>query len=467
MTDRPLVELAAAIRAREVSPVELTRACLDRIARLDGRLRAFITVDTEGALRAARAREAEVAAGRWRGPLHGVPLAHKDLFAVGGLPTSCGTKTADYFTAERDATAVARLVAAGAITLGKLNMTELALGPFGDNAHHGDVQNPWRPGHVTGGSSSGSGAAVAAGLACGALGSDTGGSIRLPAACCGIVSLKPTYGRVSRAGAMPLSWSLDHVGPMARTVRDAALLLGIIAGHDPEDPTTSPRPVPDYGAGLEAPITGLRVGVPRTYYWDGVDAEVTGATREAIRALEGLGARVVELELPDPQVLVDVSNVIARSESAAVHARLVHEQPHALQPAVRARLEVGFHISAHEYLQATRLRARLAREFVRDVFGRVDVLVAPTIPEPPPAYAAAKAGSAEDVVQRMGRFSRLTRPFNTLGLPALSVPCGFSTAGLPLGLQVVGRPFDEATILRGGGAYEQAAGWSRRRPPLD
>lgn len=467
MTDRPIVELAAAIRARELSPVELVRACLDRIEHLDGRLRAFITVDAEGALRAARAREAEVQAGGLRGPLHGIPLAWKDLFGVRGLPTSCGTKIADYFATAQDATAVARLTATGAITLGKLNMTELALGPFGDNAHHGDVENPWRPGHVSGGSSSGSGAAVAAGLTCGALGTDTGGSIRLPAACCGIVGLKPTYGRVSRAGVMPLSWSLDHAGPMARTVRDVALVTGIIAGHDPEDATTSLRPVPDYLAGLDAPVAGLRIGVPRNYYWDGVDPEVGDAARAAIRVLEGLGARVDELELPDPQVLVDVSNVIARSESAAVHARLVREQPHALQPTVRARLEVGFHIPAYEYLQALRLRAQLAEAFGREVFARVDALATPTIPERPPAYAAAKAGSAEEVVQRMGRFSRLTRPFNTLGLPVLSVPCGFSANGLPLGLQLAGRPFDEATVLRLGHAYEQAAGWSRHRPPLD
>ncbi|MBI2469070.1 MAG: amidase [Candidatus Rokubacteria bacterium] len=467
MTDRPIVELAAAIRVRELSPVELVRACLDRIERLDGRLRAFITVDAEGALRAARAREAEVQAGRLRGPLHGIPLAWKDLFGVRGLPTSCGTKIAHYFATAQDATAVARLTATGAITLGKLNMTELALGPFGDNAHHGDVQNPWRPGHASGGSSSGSGAAVAAGLACGALGTDTGGSIRLPAACCGIVGLKPTYGRVSRAGVMPLSWSLDHAGPMARTVRDVALVTGIIAGHDPEDATTSLRPVPDYRATLDAPIAGLRIGVPRNYYWDGVDPEVGDAARAAIRVLEGLGARVDELELPDPQVLVDVSNVIARSESAAVHARLVREQPHALQPTVRARLEVGFHIPAYEYLQALRLRAQLAEAFGREVFARVDALATPTIPEPPPAYAAAKAGSAEEVVQRMGRFSRLTRPFNTLGVPVLSVPCGVSRDGLPFGLQLAGRPFDEATVLRLGHAYEQAAGWSRHRPPLD
>jgi aspartyl-tRNA(Asn)/glutamyl-tRNA(Gln) amidotransferase subunit A len=464
--DGSLASLAGAIRARTVSPVEVTEACLARIARLDGRLRSFITVDAEGALRAARALEAEAAAGTWRGPLHGVPLAYKDLCHVRGLPTSCGTKTAEYFTGEHECTAVARLARAGAITLGKLNMTELALGPFGDNAHHGDVQNPWRPGHVSGGSSSGSGAAVAAGFAAGALGSDTGGSIRLPAAACGIVGLKPTYGRVSRAGVMPLSWSLDHVGPMTRTVRDAAIMLSVIAGRDGRDATTSTRRVPDYLASLERPVTGLRVGVPENYYFEGVAHEIEAGVREAARQLGRLGAALRALTVPDPQILHGLCTVIARSESAVIHERLVRERPHELQPAVRARLEVGFHLSAHDYLQALRVRARLTRQFIAGVFAEVDALVLPVIPEPAPALAEAKAGSVDEVVRRMGRFSRLTRPFNGLGLPALSVPCGFSSDGLPLAFQIVGRPFDEETVLRLGHAYQGATDWHTRRPAL-
>jgi aspartyl-tRNA(Asn)/glutamyl-tRNA(Gln) amidotransferase subunit A len=466
VTDEPLAALAARIRTREISPVEATEGCLARIETLGPRLRAFLHVDAETALRTARIREAEAKAGRSRGPLHGVPLAHKDLFAWGGRAASCGTAVPEYFRAGRDATALTRLEAAGAVTLGRLNLSELALGPFGDNAHHGDAETPWRPGHAAGGSSSGSGSAVAAGLAYGALGTDTGGSIRLPAACCGIVGLKPTYGRVSRAGAMPLSWSLDHVGPLARTVRDAATLLGVIAGADPADATASRRAVPDYVAGLDRPIAGLRVGVPDRYYWDDLDAEVLAAVRTAIDGLRGLGALVTECAVPDPALLNDLANVIARSESAAVHARMVRESPHALQPAVRARLEIGFHLSAHDYLQAARLRARATRAFVDEVFAKVDVVAAPTIPEPAPALAAVKAGSPAEIVRRMGRFSRLTGPWNALGLPALSVPCGFAADGRPVGLQLVGRPFDEATILRAGHAYEQAAGWWRRRPPL-
>ncbi|MBI3109053.1 MAG: Asp-tRNA(Asn)/Glu-tRNA(Gln) amidotransferase subunit GatA [Candidatus Rokubacteria bacterium] len=467
MTDWTLASVAADIRAGRLSPVEATRACLDRIARLDGRLRAFITLDGEGALATARTLEADARAGRWRGPLHGVPLAFKDLCHIRGLPSSCGTKTPHYFFAEAECTAVRRLVGAGAVTLGKLNMSELAMGPFGDNAHHGDVQNPWRLGHCAGGSSSGSGAAVAAGLAMGALGTDTGGSIRLPAGCCGIVGLKPTYGRVSRAGVMPLSWSMDHVGPMALTVRDVALLLGVIAGHDPEDATSSPRAAADYAAALGHPIAGLRVGVPENYYFHGVDPEMEAGVRRAAGALEEFGARVSEVRIPDPGLITDVANIIARAESAAIHSRLLRERPQDLQPAVRARLELGVRIPAHDYLQALRLRARLAREFIREVFSEVDALAAPVIPEPAPALADVKAGTTEDVTARMKQFSRLTRPWNGLGLPALSVPCGFSGAGLPLGFQIVGRPFDEVTVLRLGHAYEQAAGWHLRRPPLD
>jgi len=395
-----------------------------------------------------------------------VPLAHKDLCHVPGLPTSCGTKTREYFASTVECTAVARLREAGAVTLGKLNMSELAMGPFGDNAHHGDVQNPWKLGHCSGGSSSGSAAAVAAGFALGALGSDTGGSIRLPAACCGVVGLKPTYGRVSRAGAMPLSWSLDHLGPLTRTVADAARLLGIVAGYDPHDATSSRRGVPFYERMLASSVDGLRVGVPENYYFDGVATEMDAGVRAAARVLEGAGIRVMPVRVPDPRPLADVCNVISRSESAAIHARVARERPHELQPAVRARIEVGFHISAHDYLQALRLRARFTREFIADVFAEVDALLAPVIPEPAPELATVKAGPADEVVARMGRFSRLTRPFNGLGLPALALPCGRSADGRPLALQIVGRAFDETTVLRLGHAYQEATSWHLELPSV-
>jgi aspartyl-tRNA(Asn)/glutamyl-tRNA(Gln) amidotransferase subunit A len=462
--DWTVASLVEAIRKKTLSPVDAVRGYLDRIERLNPKLSHFITVDAEGALARARALGGEPP----RGPLHGVPLAYKDLCAVAGLPTSCGTKTPDYFLSTRDCTAVTRLSRAGAITLGKLNMSELAMGPFGDNAHHGDAQNPWRSGHITGGSSSGSGGAVAARLCAGALGSDTGGSIRLPAAVCGIVGLKPTYGRVSRAGAMALSWSHDHLGPMTLTVRDCALLLGVMAGRDPADATSSHRKVPDYTAALGGSVRGLRVGVLDGYYVDGLHPEVERATRDAIEVIGKLGTRVERLTVTDPEPMVAAcNNKMVAAEAAAIHSRILKERPGELQPAVLARLAPGLRVSAYDYIQGSRLRAQLTREFITNVFSRTDVLVTPTIPEPAPALAEAKSGTTDDVVKRMGRFSRLTRPFNALGLPVLSVPCGFSAAGLPIGLQIVGRPFDEATVLRLGHAYEEAAGWTGRRPDLD
>jgi aspartyl-tRNA(Asn)/glutamyl-tRNA(Gln) amidotransferase subunit A len=466
VSDFTLTTLAEAIRAKKLSAVEAVSACLDRIARLDDKLHAFIAVDADGALAAARRRDAELASGRTRGPLHGVPLAYKDLCHIAGMSTSCGTATPDYFRSQDECSAMTRLADAGAITLGKLNMSELASGPFGDNPHHGDVQNPWRAGHASGGSSSGSGAAVAAGLAFGALGTDTGGSIRLPAACCGIVGLKPTYGRVSRAGVMALSWSLDHVGPMTRTVADAALMLSVMAGHDPRDATSSHRPVPPTLTLVDGSVSGLRVGVAENFYFDGIDPEMDSAVRAAIAGLDDLGARIETLALPDPSSMVSLSNVIARAEAAAVHHRVLRERPHELGDAVRVRLGIGLGISAADYLQALRLRSRLTREFIAEVFARVDVLVLPVIPEPAPTYAANEEGGVEAKVARMGRFSRLTRPLNGLGLPALSVPCGRSRDGLPLAFQIVGRPFDEPTVLRLGHAYETAAG-GLGPPPLD
>ena len=461
--DFTVASLAEAVRTKRVSPVELVRDCLARIDSRNPALRAFITVDADGALATARALEAEAVGGRLRGPLHGVPVAHKDLCVVPGLPTSCGTRTRDYFHSDVPCTAAARLAAAGAILLGKLNMTELAMGPFGDNAHHGDVQNPWRAGHASGGSSSGSAAAVAAGLVAGAIGSDTGGSIRLPAACCGVVGLKPTYGRVSRAGVMPLSWTMDHIGPLAATVTDAALLFSLMAGHDAADPTSSPRPLDDVVGALEMPVAGLRAAVPEAHFFDELSGDVEAAVRAAIGVLEKLGIRVGRATLPDLTSLTqECSTPIVAAEAATAHGRLLRERRDEVQPVVYARAAVGFSVSAVQYLEAQRMRERFVQEFAA-AFADADVLLMPTIPEPAPAYAAAKAGSVEEIVTRMGRFSRLTRPLNAAAVPALSVPCGFSADGRPLALQIVGRAFDEATVLRVGRAYERATDW--RRPP--
>lgn len=466
MNEGTISWLAREIRARRISPVEATEACIERVSRLDEHLRAFITLDATAAHETAKALESEAISGRWRGSLHGVPLAFKDIFQVRGFATSCGTRTPDYFVAPHDSTAVSRMTGAGAVTLGKLNMSELAMGPFGDNTEHGDVQNPWRAGHCAGGSSSGSAAAVAAGLVFGTLGSDTGGSIRIPAACCGVVGLKPTYGRVSRAGAMPLSWSMDHVGPLAHTVRDVALLLQVIAGYDRLDATSSGLTVPDYSAGLDQKLAHVRVGIPQDYFFQGLDPEIEAGVREAVAVLQSLGVRKKEVRLADPQVISNLTNIISRSESAAIHLRRLRERPNELKPATWSRFEQGARIAAYDYLQALRLRARLAGDLIREVFSEVDALITPVIPEPAPALARAVSGTAEEVTSRILQFTRLCRPFNGLGLPALSVPCGFSTQQLPLAFQVIGRPFDEATVLRIGHAYEQATHWHRLRPPL-
>ena len=327
MTDGSLAGLAGDIRARRISPVEAVERCLGRIRKSDGRLHAFIRLDEEGALEAARSLETDASAGRWRGPLHGVPLGFKDLCHLRGLPTSCGTRTPEYFVSAQECTAARRLLDAGAISLGKLNMTELAMGAYGDNAHHGDVDNPWVAGHAPGGSSSGSAAGVAAGFFAGAVGSDTGGSIRLPAACCGVVGLKPTYGRVSRAGAMPLSWSMDHLGPLAWTARDVALMLTVMAGRDPADASTSRRVVPDYAAGIERGIAGVRIGLPENYFFQGVEEETAAGIGQVARQLEALGARVVEIRIPDPRDMTDVAMLITRAEASTLHARIFRERP--------------------------------------------------------------------------------------------------------------------------------------------
>ncbi len=461
-----LTAVAAAIRQGKVSPLEVTRHCLERIARLDSRLRAFIAVNAQDALATAGRLEAEAVRGQWRGPLHGVPLAFKDLCAIGGRPASGGTRIRDYFAGPHDCTAVGRLLAAGGVNLGRLNMTELAMGALGDNPHHGHARNPWAPEHCTGGSSSGSGVAIAAGFALGAIGTDTGGSIRLPAAFCGITGLKPTYGRVSRAGAMALSWSNDHIGPMARTAADCALMLRAMAGPDPLDPTASPRPVDDYVAALDGPVRGLRIGVAEALLGPGIAPEMEAAVRAAAAVFATLGARGEPVRLPDLRAVADVTGLISRSEGSALHGGLLRDRAEELGAFTRARLELGLGVPAFDYLQALRLRARLARTFIRDVWNDVDALVAPVIAEPAPPLAYAIDGDLQTIVERRGRLSRLTRPFNGLGMPALSLPCGFSNAGLPLAFQLVGRPFDEATVLRLGHAYQSATDWHTRRPAL-
>ena len=463
LLDLSLVDLAAAIRARRVSAVEAAQASITRAEALQPRLNAFIALEAEAALEQARAADAALARGDAPGLLHGVPLAHKDMYYRAGRVSTCGSKIRRHFRPDVTATVIARLERAGAVHLGGLNMSEFASNPTGHNDHWGDCRNPWNPDHVTGGSSSGSGAAVAARIVSGALGSDTGGSIRLPAALCGVSGIKPTYGRVSRYGVMPLSASMDHVGPLARSARDCARLLTVLAGHDSLDPTSSRRPVPDYEAGIEAGVKGLRLGVATGYFAEGVHPEVERAVAAALAVFRGLGATVVPVDPPDLAAINAFGMVLARAESAAIHGKWLRERPDDYSPLVREWLEIGLTLPATRYVEALNMRGPLLTRFRREVFGRVDLLLAPTTPMPAPTLAESSAG-APGHSAIAGALAALTRPFNYLGLPSLALPCGFSTAGLPVSFQLVGRPFAEADLFRAGHAFQGATDWHRRAP---
>ena len=465
---RSIGELARAIAGREVSPVEVVQAHLDRVAALDGKLRAFITVSADAALAAAKAAEAAVMAGERLGPLHGVPLALKDLYMTRGVRTTGGSRILGDWIPEEDATVVTRLASAGAVNLGKLNMHEFAFGPEGLNPHYGTPWNPWDPNthRICGGSSSGSGAAVAAGLCAGALGSDTGGSIRIPSALCGITGIKPTYGRVSRAGVLPLAWSMDHVGPMCRSAADCALMLNAIAGYDPRDPSTSVLPVPDYAAALSGDVKGLRVGVLRSFFLESTGVALRQVVEEAVRTLEGQGAISTEVNLASASLSAGASYAVLSPEAYAYHERWLQERPQDYGPDVGERLRVGAFVSASEYLKGQRVRG-LLRDEVNAALEQADILVCATTP-----IVATSVGQTEITVEHAKvpvrtSLIRYTRPFNLTGHPVASVPCGFTAAGLPVGLQIVGRAFDEATVLRVADAYQRVTDWHKRRPPID
>jgi aspartyl-tRNA(Asn)/glutamyl-tRNA(Gln) amidotransferase subunit A len=398
--------------------------------------------------------------------LHGVPLAHKDMYYDAGKVVTCGSLIRRDFVAKTTATALQRLKDAGTVRLGSLQLSEFAYNPTGHNAHYGAVHNPWQLDHVTGGSSSGSGSAVAARLTFAALGSDTGGSIRMPAHFCGVTGLKTTVGRVSRAGAMPLSQSLDTVGPLAQTVEDCALLLGLMAGADPEDPTASTLPVPDYVAASKGSVKGLKIGVPTTFYVDDLDAEVGRVLDETIAILEKEGAEIVKVELPDQRQLTAASQIVLAVEAAAFHKRWMIERPGDYGPQVLMRLQNGLAVPAVVYLEAMRWRGPALAAYHTAVSG-VDAVIAPVAPVPAPTIAESDVGNspgAEAVIQRLTRF---TRPVNYLGLPSLAIPAGFTRGGLPVGLQLIGRAFDEAVLLRIGAAFQRATDFHARVPRLD
>jgi aspartyl-tRNA(Asn)/glutamyl-tRNA(Gln) amidotransferase subunit A len=456
-----IARAARSFRAGELSPTELTGACLERIEALDRKLNAFVTLLAETAMAEARAAERRLTQGNRLGPLDGIPFAIKDLYETRGIRTTAGSKILAGYVPAEDATCVRRLREQGVVLLGKLNMHEWAFGATNAVSHFGPTHNPWALDRITGGSSGGSAAALAASLCLGSLGSDTGGSIRMPASMCGIVGLKPTFGRVSKYGVIPLSDSLDHAGPLARTVEDAALLLQAIAGPDPNDPTSADRPVPDYPASLTGDVRGLRVGVPDRNVLSGLDKDVEASFQAALATLKSLGASLIDVHIPSLQQADAIWLAVAAPEAAAFHRRNLEERPQDFSEQVRLRLQLGLQLRAVDYLRGLENQRQLRAE-VEEQYAKIDVLATPTT-----AFTASKI---EDELSASGReihLHRFTCPFNLTGQPAISLPCGFDGQGLPMGLQIVGRPFDEETVLRVAHAYEQATDWHLCRPPLD
>jgi aspartyl-tRNA(Asn)/glutamyl-tRNA(Gln) amidotransferase subunit A len=459
----PLVALAKAIADKKISSREATQSCLDRIAEWQPRLNAFMTIEKDEALKAADAADAALAKGASHGALHGVPMAHKDMYYDAGKVVTCGSKIRRDFVATTTSTALQRLKDAGMVRMGSLQMAEFAYGPTGHNAHFGAVHNPWNVDHITGGSSSGSGSAVAARLTSAALGSDTGGSVRMPAHFCGVTGLKTTVGRVSRAGAMPLSQSLDTVGPLAQSAEDCALLLGLMAGADPEDPTAIAGPLPDYMAATKQPMKGITIGVPTAFYVDDLDADVARVLDETVATLAREGAGIVKVELPDQRQLASASQLVLAVEAAAFHKRWMIERPQDYSPQVLMRLQNGLAVPAISYLEAMRWRGQALSAHAQATAG-IDAVIAPVSPMPAPTIAESDVGNSPEADAVLPRITRFTRPVNYLGLPALSVPCGFSRKGLPVGLQLIGRSFDEATLLRIGAAFQRATDFHARVP---
>jgi aspartyl-tRNA(Asn)/glutamyl-tRNA(Gln) amidotransferase subunit A len=460
----PLAEAAEQLRQRAVSPVDLLEAVLARTAAVEPRLRAYVTPTFDEARAAARAAEQEIASGRYRGPLHGIPIALKDNYWTRGVVTAAGSKLLADFVPPEDGTVVAKLRAAGAVLTGKTNMHELAIGGSTDNPHYGPTHNPWQLDCIPGGSSGGSAAAVAGGLCYAATGTDTAGSIREPAAYCGLAGLKPTYGRVSIHGIVPLSWSLDHAGPLARTVEDVALVLSAIAGHDPRDLCSADVPVADYTAALGDGLRGLRLGVPRPYFYDQLDPEVAAAVETAIGVLRDLEAAVEEVSFPRAAWALALFPLISRPEAASFQEEFLRTRLDDYGD-VRAQVELGTMVLATDYLRAQRLRTAMRQE-LEALLARVDALVTPTTRSVAHPIGRPFTAVAGQPVTPFTLWIGLTLPFDLTGSPALSVPCGFSAAGLPIGLQLVGRAWNEATVLRLGAAYERATPWHQRRPLL-
>ena len=460
-----ITQLAPKIKTGELSPVDLVEASLARISQLDpgpGGLNVFLDIWHGQALADARAAEKAISSGGYLGPLHGIPVGLKDLIDVAGRETTGGSKVLSGNVAKTDATVVKRLKEAGAILMGKLNLVEFAFGTTGLNPHTGDVKNPWDTTRITAGSSSGSAAAVASGMVFAALGTDTGGSVRMPASLCGISGLKPTYGRVSRSGVLDLSWSMDHVGPMTRTTADCALMMNAIAGHDPGDFASSGEPVPDFTTGFSDGFEKLKIGVPADYFFaDSVDPEILEAVRAAIEVMSGDGAEIIEIPMPWVARGRAINLGVILPEAVVVHEKMLSDHADLYTPAVRSRIQAGFNIPAVDYVRAQRARQWFNHQMAESM-NRVDVLVTPTVPVQTPTIeectpSPGNPGSGSELPM-------FTGVFDVTGQPSHSIPCGFTENGMPIGMMITGHPFDEVTVLRVGNAYENLTAWHQRSP---
>jgi len=464
-----MTDAARAIARGDVTSLALTEAAIARAKALQPRFNAFVRIDEEEALAQARACDAEQAQGKLRGPLHGVPLAYKDMFYRKGTVSTCGSALRRDWVADTTATVVEKLDAAGAIQIGTLNMTEFAYGPTGQNAFLGDARNPWNPAHITGGSSSGSAVSTATRTVFGALGSDTAASVRIPSAMCGVTGMKTTHGLVSRAGCMPLSASLDTIGPLTRTVADNALMLSIIAGPDARDPASAAQGIAP-GAYLDAvqrsgeSLAGLRIGVPVGYFDRNVEANVAGLLDDARQVFAKLGAELVEVTMPDLDAVNAAGILLSWGDVFAIHGKQMRDRAGEYSPQTRGRIELSLGLGAQDYIDAQRYRGRALREFVDTVFTRCDALLAPTLSFPVPALADVDVSGGPAMMRILDEITRLMRPMNVLGLPALALPCGFTDNGLPCGMQLIGRPFAEPLLYRLGAAYQGVTDWHARSP---
>ena len=456
-------ELASLIKSQDISPVEIAQNTLDRISALDGNINAFLAVFDETVIRDAQVAESEIVRGMYRGPLHGVPVGLKDLIDVAGKVTTAGSTILAKNMAKNDAKVTCLLRDAGATIIGKLGCVEFALGGTGLNPHYGNTRNPWDHERITGGSSTGSAASVAAGLLPGTLGSDTGGSIRMPASICGIAGLKPTYGRISRSGVLDLSWSMDTIGPMTGRVEACALMLNSLAGYDPSDPASSTESVPDFTSRLNIGLEEIRIGIPSHYFFDDIYPPINQAVTSALELMERNGATLVTLHMPWAGLGRSINTAITLPEATVVHEQWINESAGSYSPEVRSRIQSAFDVTAADYIRSQRARSWFSNQ-VATAMSNVDVLITPTIPIKTPTIEACTPSPGANEGTEGRNIADFTGVFNTTGQPSLSIPCGFDPDGMPIGMMVTGKPFDEVTVLQVGNAYENLAGWYDHHP---